>query len=398
MSGVDTSGKTKRRTRLNRFGAKEQYHLLKATIPDLPPFSQWQIAWDAFAGGWRGSVEGWRTGAYNGWDGVAAAVERGWVEAVSAQAETPASEASEGLVSCQQSLDAPPAPMPGTEAKASEWLEPEETEDEAAGRRKYSPGRRWRITLSDGEKTSVLDSLWARMGRCHKRVKAWANAMPQLNRRLRRMYKRLGIGPRLVMLTLTYGDEAGEYQKSEGWEPNHIREFMLKLRKVLGAKLWAYAWVAEMQERGTPHYHVLVYVAPGTDVPAPDTSGLWSHGCTERKTAKKPWYIVKYAGKEYQKEGLPYGARMFAVWIGKKQATDEELLGFRLSAAPPYVQDAIREYYQQGIVGAAVRWARQVGGGWIIKDLGEVLLSVWYLVSLTEIEPDGGGGEGAYSP
>jgi hypothetical protein len=213
--------------------------------------------------------------------------------------------------------------------------------------------------------------------------------MPRLNRRLRRAYKEKGIGPRLVMLTLTYGDAETEHQVSEGWEPNHIRTFMQGLRKLLKDKLWAYAWVAEMQERGSLHYHVMVYVAPGTDIPEPDKAGLWPHGITQRATAKRgPWYILKYAGKAHQKEGLPAGARMFAVWIGKKTATADELFGFRLSSAPPYLQEAVKAYYEKGIVQAEVCWKRMKGGGWVIVYLGDAVDTVqseWELVDIREI-------------
>jgi hypothetical protein len=261
-------------------------------------------------------------------------------------------------------------------------------------------GRRWRVKLSNGERESQLDSHWARISRCNKRVKAWVEAIPTINRRQRRIYKAKGIAPRLVMITLTYGDAETEHKKSEGWEPNHIRDFMLGLRKLLGNKLWAYARVAEMQTRGSLHYHIMMYVAPGTKIPKPDEAGLWPHGMTKIETVKRgPWYILKYAGKDYQKDGLPAGARMFAVWVDKKQVSPDEIFGFRLSAAPPYVQEAIRAYFEKGDITSEVRWGRVVGGGWVIKDLGEMLQSEWYVVSITPIETplalegkdDGGG-------
>lgn len=258
-------------------------------------------------------------------------------------------------------------------------------------------GRRWRITLSNGEETSEVDSLAARIGRCTKRIKAWADAVPRLNRRLRRIYKAVSektgkeIGPRLVMITLSYGDADTKYKMSEGWEPNHIREYMLQLRKQLKDKLWAYGWVAEMQERQSLHYHIMVYVAPGTYIPTPDMpmkdgKKMWPHGHSKIETAERgPWYLIEYVGKEKQKEGLPAGARMFAVWIGKKQATAEELMDFRLSSAPPYLQKEIRAYYAKAQVSAAVKWARVTGGGWVIKCLGVIVQSDWGVVRMCEI-------------
>ena len=460
---------------------------------------QWSIEWDDRAGGWRGRFEGLETGSYTGQSAVLRAIESGRISVAGAGSE----RSEQGLVSCQQSLDASGVRTPETEPKSKKLLtrkpnaapvaagaapaaapaaapvaapvaeSPVSKADalarlkrDAQGRNavkaakakeatlarvdaeraevkrqrgidpaaateraerlravkvvkierkgeadaiakaqaeapKVPPvkyrGRRWRITLSNGEKTSEVDSLWARMGRCHKRVKAWADAVPHINRRLRRIYKAVSektgkeIGPRLVMITLSYGDADTKHKISDGWEPNHIREYMLKLRKQLKAKLWAYGWVAEMQERESLHYHIMVYVAPGTNIPMPDEEidglKMWPHGHSKIETAKKgPWYLIKYVGKEHQKEGLPAGARMFAVWIGKKQATAEELLGFRLSAAPPYVQDAIRDCYTRGHVNASVTWGRVKGGGWVIKDLGLMVETDWYLVRMEPID------------
>ena len=60
-------------------------------------------------------------------------------------------------------------------------------------------------------------------------------------------------GSSLWMVTLTY---AGV----DDWRPNHIREFMQAFRKLYKKKLVGYAWVAELQERGAVHYHVMVYL------------------------------------------------------------------------------------------------------------------------------------------
>lgn len=332
-------------------------------IQAITPISQWVVAWDNETSGYRATAGDRETGAYTSPDAAMRAAERG--EAAPRRAKR-----AEGLVPCQQSLTPPRVPEPGP-APA----------DKAASRpfsRAEQRGRRWRITLTDGEKQHKVDSQIARLVRCQRRVKAWSDALPRLNRRWRRALKGRA-GPRIVMLTLTY-------QEADAWEPNHIRNFMLSLRQELKKNLWAYTWVLEMQERGAPHYHVLLYVAPNTNVPAPDEAGLWTHGATRRETAKRgPKYILTYVGKEYQKEGLPHGARMFAVHIGKKTATEDELFGFRLSAAPPWLQKFIEE--ARALVGPGVRWKRQPGGGWLITDTGEVLQSAWWLFDIQPVEP-----------
>ncbi len=453
--------------------------------------SQWSIEWDDYAGGWRGRLGELQTSSYTGQEAVRRAIESGRISVAGVRSE----RSEQGLVSCQQSLEAegvqtpqplakprgavPPPSRPalagGDDAQpARQWpvskaaqqaqikrneqkrraaqraalvvannerieagaeaarAEAERDPEGAINRRKLmgsakpfkgerkidleaeakaraeapkvssvrQRGRRWRIILSNGEQQTETDSLKARVGRCRKRIRAWKDTVPHINRRLRRLYesqsKKKGVefGPRLVMITLTYADANTKHKKSDGWEANHIREFMLKLRKQLKDKLWAYAWVAEMQMRESVHYHIMVCVAPNTYIPTPDKlmedgTKLWPHGDTEVKTAERgARYLMQYVGKEYQKEGLPAGARMFAVWIGKKTATLEELLGFRLSSAPPYVQEVVKAYYAHGIVNATVLWKRKQGGGWEIICEGVVVETVqsdWYLAELREV-------------
>jgi hypothetical protein len=148
----------------------------------------------------------------------------------------------------------------------------------------------------------VLDNFKVRYNRMRKRIAEWVkllSAVPDF---------------KYVMVTLTY---APEYD----WEPNHIRQFMLSLRKVLGKKLLAYAWVAELQKRGVIHYHVMLVVPNdlvlGDDLPYPDEAGLWPYGFTRLEIARTPFYLITYLGKEYQKDftKFPKGIRVFAVHI-----------------------------------------------------------------------------------
>jgi hypothetical protein len=59
---------------------------------------------------------------------------------------------------------------------------------------------------------------------------------------------------------------------------------MLTLKKLLGDKLLAYAWVAELEKRGVIHYHIMIVVPPdlviGDDLPYPDEAVLWRYGST----------------------------------------------------------------------------------------------------------------------
>ncbi len=159
------------------------------------------------------------------------------------------------------------------------------------------------VLINKGKGTVMyLDINKLRYNRLVQRVRDWADLA--------------GTEGRLYMYTLTY-DTKGTLRKAAKWSPNHIREFMLSLRVVLGKDLYAYAWVAELTKAGVIHYHVLARVKEGVHMPHPDTDGMWRWGMTRLDVAKTPWYIVKYIGKTYQKDfdKYPKGCRLFAVWL-----------------------------------------------------------------------------------
>ena len=356
---------------------------------------QWAIGWDGSAGGFRGRAGEIVTRAYIDRAAVQRAIERGEVGVEGGGT----SEASEGLVSNQQSSIPHRAQLPGAgrevpaaaQVAARRAARAQRLERARQAKAVPSKGtRRWRFYLLDKAKGECfsLDSKQTRLRRFQKRVHAWADALPREVRRVRRAGKRFTIGPRLVMLTLTYQD-------ADAWQPNQIRDFMKALRRELGAALYGYAWVLEMQQRGAPHYHVLLYVKARTDVPKPDEAGLWAYGSTRRETAKSAFYISKYVGKEYQKEQLPKGARMFAVQIYKHVLSAEDMLPFRMSAAPGWLHPFIAEAV--ALVGVALRWRRVKGGGWVIVDTGEVHPSPYALVAIEPWKPeapaDAGAGE-----
>lgn len=190
----------------------------------------------------------------------------------------------------------------------------------------------------------------ARIRRCQKRVKAWADVTESLRG-----------SNRLVMLTLTY-------REVDDWEPGHIRSFMLDLRSLLKSRLLAYAWVAEMQKRGAVHYHVLLLVKHGTSIPKPDEEGLWVHGSTRIETARSPFYVLTYTGKEYQKTGTyPKHLRMYAVWVSPDILPALTRWLFRVSVLPSWL------YARLGEVPAGSNFKRQPGGGWLLA--GQVFQS-----------------------
>jgi hypothetical protein len=115
------------------------------------------------------------------------------------------------------------------------------------------------------------------------------------------------------MIGLTYAD-------GSTWRADDISKYMQLLTDALGEALLAYCWVSELQDRGAIHYHVLVIVRLGTDIPMPDRSGMWTHGNSNRGTAQSAWYIMKYASKGLDTAEYPRGARILgASWRHLRQ-------------------------------------------------------------------------------
>lgn len=210
-----------------------------------------------------------------------------------------------------------------------------------------------RVLDTRSGETFQIDPEEARIERLQRRICTWADVLRTIVASL--------FDTRLVMMTLTY---APTPDGTSAWRPNHIRDFMKRVRYNLADNLLAYAWVAEMQQRGEVHYHVLLLVKKGTSIPRPDQS-WWSHGMSKIETARSPYYVVKYCSKKRFKVGdewkaFPKGMRIFSVWISKEVITDEEHFRFRLSALPKWLRDTLTDN------GVVVTVRRAQGGGWTI--------------------------------
>lgn len=111
-----------------------------------------------------------------------------------------------------------------------------------------------------------------------------------------------------AMLTLTY-------REVDGWHKRHVSELLRHIRNWMrrrGHRL-RYVWVAELQQRGALHYHVLLWLPRGLTLPKPDKQGWWPHGSTRIEWTRKPaGYLAKYASKLDSKVGIgfPPGARL----------------------------------------------------------------------------------------
>lgn len=210
------------------------------------------------------------------------------------------------------------------------------------------------VTLLNRETNEYLliDSRQARINRCRKRVVSWANT-------LKPFLDKVGCQYKMVMMGLTY-------RPGVEWRANDIRDFIAKLKREVGLKnIISMARVAELQERGAVHFHIIVIVKQGVRVPFPDKSGLWRHGSSRVEKARSPFYLVSYTKKEYQKSGIyPKGCRMYEVWINPEFVSYVERWYFRLSSLPGWFAEIVRKDIEH----EGEKWCRLKGGGWSFAD------------------------------
>jgi hypothetical protein len=245
--------------------------------------------------------------------------------------------------------------------KSGEWS----ATDNRATRRVLVKLRRL-INRETGEVVDV-DPRVSRVRHMRRRIHAWAETVQLLD-----------VSGRLVMDTLTY-------RPDEQWQPDHISKFMQETVDCLQDKLLAYCWVAELQERGAVHYHVLLMVKRGTDVPMPDKSLMWSHGSSNRGSARSAYYLMKYTQKGCQGGEFPRGARVLgASWRHLRLVAGE--LSVRLSeVAQRLVRESLLPMWVLKLCESSLEVMtarRHRGGGWVVGDA--VYRSPWAIQWVTE--------------
>lgn len=190
-----------------------------------------------------------------------------------------------------------------------------------------------------------VDNFAMRLGRMRRKIKAWTKF---LDRSQEYDY---------FHVILTYA--------RDNWQPNDIRNFIKTVKRYYKRKLIAYAWVMETQKRGVAHYHMLLVMAKGTKMRFPDKMGWWLRGSSAVRRRFVSNYIISDLGKEYQKENLPPGARMFAVWACKDKKNNEWDL-VRLESMPGYVRHLVRKAYD--LTGTISKFKKNTGAGYWVDD------------------------------
>lgn len=169
-------------------------------------------------------------------------------------------------------------------------------------------------------------------------------------------------GQRAWFVTLTY-------RPGQEWGPEHIANALNNCRKWLkrqcGQKL-RYTWVAELQQRGAVHYHVIVYLPKRLSMPKWDKQGWWPHGFTNTQVAKTGvGYLMKYVSKFSPYHQFPRGMRIYGIGGMNDQARSIRSW-FNL---PEWVK---AEYG----VGDVTRRAC----GYVVRSTGEILASPWVVM------------------
>lgn len=172
--------------------------------------------------------------------------------------------------------------------------------------------------------------------------------------------RRGGFRLKAAMVTLTYADAAG-------WVGKDIREFLQRVRVWLARRghQLRYVWVAELQERGAVHYHVLLFLPVGLTLPKPDKRGWWKHGSTRIEWAQRALaYLVKYTSKGEGKQSFPKGLRL----CGSGGLTPASRAARAFSMLPAWLRSRCTP---------EDRPVRVEGGGWVLQASGLYLRSMW---------------------
>jgi hypothetical protein len=209
------------------------------------------------------------------------------------------------------------------------------------------------------------------LARRKRRLVAWENALQGLK------WERFWI--KRVSLTYRPGVE---------WEPCHISDYRVAVKKQLGGLLVAYMWWAELQvERQVVHYHMVMVIrkGPGDWLPLPDKSGMWPHGMSSVEDLERPtvgYALSRYGTKREQMEGsFPKGMHKFAVWISEDLVGHPAYWMFRLSVFPRWLETpALLVMIKEGFYCAWVLMPRrdEWGQWWIGK---RKVISPWERLS-----------------
>jgi hypothetical protein len=208
-----------------------------------------------------------------------------------------------------------------------------------------------------------------------------------------------GFRYRPLFVTLTYAD-------GDSWEPKAISAFLMRLnswrrsmQRIHGCAIsLPYVWTLELQKRGAPHYHLVIWLPSFLYLPKPDLPfairgrqclPMWSHGSSNIVVIE--WgavpYIAKYVSKGPLSSGveLPTGARVHGVGgVPRGSIEAREARWWRL---PSWLREALPIGSLTMVSGLARRASSVLGarvrepktGRWaaFLSEAGELFASPW---------------------
>lgn len=175
---------------------------------------------------------------------------------------------------------------------------------------------------------------------------------------------------RVLFVTLTYDTRGTLGRGAHDWQPCHIKDALKRYRrwaKGLGIPV-RYVWVAELQQSGTMHYHVALWVPRYVTMPKWDKAGpgrgpFWPHGMTRTEVARDAvGYLMKYMSKIGGHHNYPKGARIYGIG-----GVDRDLASIRSWLNLPEWCKALH-----GVGEVVTRFGRRV-----VRETGEILASPW---------------------
>lgn len=121
--------------------------------------------------------------------------------------------------------------------------------------------------------------------------------------------------PQCWFVTLTY-------RPGVEWSPKHISHAIGRYRDWCRRSRLPvrYTWVAELQQRGAVHYHLLVWLPHNVAMPQWDRVfrgsrvEFWQHGMTNTERARAGvGYLMKYLSKLGELSRFPKGLRLYGI-------------------------------------------------------------------------------------
>lgn len=120
------------------------------------------------------------------------------------------------------------------------------------------------------------------------------------------------------LITTTYDTRGTLGHGAHNWAPHDLSKATDRYRRwCLGHGYTPkYTWVCELQKTGIPHYHMVIWLPQGVNMPRWDRSNgrrapFWPHGMTNTEKLKtNVGYLMKYLSKMGELHSFPKGLRL----------------------------------------------------------------------------------------